>query len=398
MRRFYCMETNTETNEKSPGLYMATFRKEDLYPLWDRCSSITNANLRARMVANLFSAAAACKILFQLGVQADTSIAMQEIPSILSKWDISEVYVNDCRISVRYSFGDYKYFVPKKHERYGLFGDLFMFVRISEDLKLAKLEGFLPCKNINKSNSDSENYYVHSDDLKSLEEIKKYLNIKKPEENIEEVKKWRKHIIEYLEGRLDNKIKFFKRLAVSMFLRQDMIKIENSEYIFNQLADKEDIIRQEIDKDIENIERLAAAFEQSRENILSASESQNFKIECARSNLEKLFNASPSRNVELENIHNKTTEEVMDTLLTPSATAIQKDTLPMTAVLRAFRVFGALILLFLIVGAIFCINDYPRYTTDTSYSVMNSHKVTVVRKKISKIKNKLFKFVGLSDK
>ena len=398
MRRFYCMETNTETNEKSPGLYMATFRKEDLYPLWDRCSSITNANLRARMVANLFSAAAACKILFQLGVQADTSIAMQEIPSILSKWDISEVYVNDCRISVRYSFGDYKYFVPKKHERYGLFGDLFMFVRISEDLKLAKLEGFLPCKNINKSNSDSENYYVHSDDLKSLEEIKKYLNIKKPEENIEEVKKWRKHIIEYLEGRLDNKIKFFKRLAVSMFLRQDMIKIENSEYIFNQLADKEDIIRQEIDKDIENIERLAAAFEQSRENILSASESQNFKIECARSNLEKLFNASPSRNVELENIQNKTTEEVMDTLLTPSATAIQKDTLPMTAVLRAFRVFGALILLFLIVGAIFCINDYPRYTTDTSYSVMNSHKVTVVRKKISKIKNKLFKFVGLSDK
>ena len=45
-------------------------------------------------------------------------------------------------------------------------------------------------------------------------------------------------------------------------------------------AAKEDIIRQEIDKDIANIERLAAAFEQSRENILSSSDSQNFKIEC----------------------------------------------------------------------------------------------------------------------
>ena len=88
----------------------------------------------------------------------------------------------------------------------------------------------------------------------------------------------------------------------------------------------------------------------------------------------------------------------MDTLLTPSATAIQKDILPITAVLRAFRVFGALILLFLIVGAIFCINDYPRYATNTSYYVMNSHKVTVTVKKILKIKNKLFKFIGLSDK
>ena len=111
------MEDNVENIEIPSPEDMVILRKEDFYPIWDKCSFVSNTNLRCRMVANLVVAYAGQKLLSQLGVESDDTFALQNIPSILSRWDISELYVNGCKISVRYAFGDYKYFVAKKQER-----------------------------------------------------------------------------------------------------------------------------------------------------------------------------------------------------------------------------------------------------------------------------------------
>ena len=150
MRLFRSMEDNVENLEIPFQEDMVILQKEDFYPIWDKCSSVSNTNLRCRMVANLVVALAGQKLLSQLEIDADVSSSLQNIPSILSRWDISELYVNGCKVSVRYAFGDYKYFVAKKQERYGLLGDLLMFIRLSDDLSTAKLEGFLPYKKMNK--------------------------------------------------------------------------------------------------------------------------------------------------------------------------------------------------------------------------------------------------------
>ena len=179
MRLLLGMENSEEKLELISQDSIVDLKKEEFYPIWDKCSSVVNTNLRCRMVANLVVALAGKKLLSQFGIETDDSSALQNIPSVLSRWDISELYVNGCKISVRYAFGDYKYFVAKKQERYGLFGDLFMFIRLSDDLSTAKLEGFLPVKNINKANSDSENYYFHTSEFKLFEDIKKYFETKK---------------------------------------------------------------------------------------------------------------------------------------------------------------------------------------------------------------------------
>lgn len=378
------MEENTEKFEEAPQADMVTFRKEDLFPIWDKCSSVMNANLRARMAANLYTATAACRILNGLNIECDTSSAMQEIPSVLCKWDISEVYVNECKISVRYAFGDYKYFVPKKQERYGLLGDLFMFVRIADDLSTAKLEGFLPAKNINKANSDSDNYYFHTNELKPLNDIKKFFSIKRPLEDIETRKTERIKIVQYLDGSLEDKLAFFKLLASSEYLRKEMLKFEKSEKIFTEISAKEDLIKQEIEKDVANISKLADAFIQSRDKILASSDSETFKLECARANLEKLFNSSSTEENYADDIHNKTTEEVMDTLLTPSSSLIQDERLPMSAVLRAFRFFGFLVFITLFAGVLFCYFNYTKYNQSQIFTHLKQNVadwVSIVKKK-----------------
>ena len=358
------MEDNVENIEIPSPEDMVILRKEDFYPIWDKCSFVSNTNLRCRMVANLVVAYAGQKLLSQLGVESDDTFALQKIPSILSRWDISELYVNGCKISVRYAFGDYKYFVAKKQERYGLLGDLFMFIRLSDDLSTAKLEGFLPYEKMNKANSDNENFYFHTSEFKTFEDVKKYFDIPKNQENIESLKNERIKIVQYLEGNLQDKVEFFKLLGESEYLRKEMKKFENSEKIYSQLVEKEDDIKQEIEKDITNISKLADAFMQSREIIIASSDSETFKLECARANLEKLFKSS--KESEIESIKNKSTEEVMDTLLSNSPTMITGGRLPASAVLRAFRLFGSLIMIILFVGAIYCsINYFKNVHTNT---------------------------------
>ncbi len=373
MRLFRSMEDNVENLEIPFQEDMVILQKEDFYPIWDRCSSVSNTNLRCRMVANLVVALAGQKLLSQLEIDADVSSSLQNIPSILSRWDISELYVNGCKISVRYAFGDYKYFVAKKQERYGLLGDLLMFIRLSDDLSTAKLEGFLPVKNINKANSDSENYYFHTSEFKLFEDIKKYFETKKIQEDIESLKKERIKIVQYLEGNLQDKVEFFKLLGGSEYLRKEMIKFENSEKIYSQLVEKEDDIKQEIEKDITNISKLADAFMQSREVIIASSDSETFKLECARANLEKLFNSS--KEPDIESIKNKSTEEVMDTLLSNSPTMITGGRLPASAVLRAFRLFGSLIMIILFVGAIYCSINYLQNVHTNTYDKIKQEVV-----------------------
>ena len=364
MRLLLGMENSEEKLELISQDSIVELRKEEFYPIWDKCSSVVNTNLRCRMVANLVVALAGKKLLSQFGIETDDSSVLQNIPSVLSRWDISELYVNGCKISVRYAFGDYKYFVAKKQERYGLLGDLFMFIRLSDDLSTAKLEGFLPVKNINKANSDSENYYFHTSEFELFEDIKKYFETRKIQEDIESLKKERIKIVQYLEGELSDKVEFFKLLASSEYLRKEMLKFENSEKIFSQIVEKEDIIKQENEKDITKISELADAFIQSRETIIASSDSENFKLECARANLEKLFNSS--KEPDIESIKNKSTEEVMDTLLANSPTMITENRLPVSAVLRAFRMFGVLIFVCLIASAIYCFVNYTKYVNTTS--------------------------------
>ena len=359
------MEEHLENNNLEENLKIQyKLSQYDLHQVWCKCAWMKNANTRSRMVANYLSVIGAQNILANYGIQVDSSSSLQEISSIISRWDIAEVYYGDCKISIRINFSNNKLVIPKKQERYGLLGDFFMFVRLEENT--FELLGFLPLSEISKLESDNEYYYVEQEQLKNFEDIN--LNLVKPKEDIEKTKPERVKIIQYLEGSLEDKISFFKLLSSSKYLREEMIKFEKSEQIYTAIAENEEEIKNEIEKDIVNISKLADAFIQSKGEILKSGNSQNnenienaenFKLECARANLEKLFNSSPSER-DIPDINNQTKEEVMDTLLTPSEIVIQDKRLPMIAVLKAFRFFAFLLLIMFFTAAVYCYYNYSK--------------------------------------
>lgn len=371
------MEENIENfNDIEKNKNIVFLTEQEKFYVYQKCSWVNHSNQRARMAANFLSVVAARKILENYNIEYDTSISLQQISSIISRWDIAEIFVGDCRISVRNNFLDYKLFVPKKHKRYGLLGDLLMFVRFENDC--VKLLGFLNPSDLDEEHSDNENYYIEQDQLKSIDEIN--FNVVKDEENIEELKNERIKIIQYLEGSLDDKVEFFKLLSKSKYLRNEMIKFENSEKIYSKLVENQEKIQTTIEKEVDNISKLADAFIQSKTIIMNSSDSEennnaeNFKIECARANLEKLFNLSPINNEEYIDIQNKTNEEVMDKLLTPSNMVISEDRLPMVAVLKAFRFFAILLLVLFFTAGIFC---YHNYSVMSGYNSILKYKQNV---------------------
>ena len=358
------MEEFTENFNNIKPLDIISFSYDELKEIGYKSSRFKNSN-KSRIIANFYAAKAAEKILTNFGLNCDTSFSLQEIPSIIEKWDVAEVFVNHCCVSVRYNFDDYKLYIPQKHERYGLLGDIIMFVRFENNM--VKLLGFLPVEELDRTNSDNENYYIDKESLKSFDEIDFYVT--KSPENLETLKKEKIKIIKYLDGTIEDKIEFFKLLSRSEYLREEMIKFEHAASVYSALVEKEDAIKEEINRNAANVSQLADAFIQSKAQIINIGEQQktadNFKLECARANLEKLFNSSDSNAEIMEDIHNKSISEVVDTLLIKSDIVRQGERLPIGAILRAFKVFVFLLITMLITAGIFCYTNYNKY--DTKY-------------------------------
>lgn len=368
------METEDNNINIEPSKDEIVVPQNIIYQILDKSARIKNSSIRNRVYVNMFSAIAGKMILKNYDIESNISFGLQQIMAIISKWDISELFVGLCRVSVRHVFGEYKPFIPKKHEKYGLFGHLFMFIRIDENYN-AKLLGFLPQKDLNKTNSDDENYYVEIEELKNLDEIKDCFKIKPEIENISELKKERKQIIHYFEGKIDDKIAFFRMLAKSRYLREEMIKYESAQMIFSEMIKRETDIKKELERDMDKISQLADAFIQSKNQILthSAESAESFKLECTRANLEKLFN-TPSFSVE-KNIENKSSEEVMDILLTKSEYTIKDDKLPI-GVLRflvSFFIFFVLFFVFLLY-----LNSTGLF--NYNYGIKSNTKINIINK------------------
>ena len=372
------MEKFLEKNmSKNVDSFLIT--NQDINEAQQECAYIENASVRARMVANLYSVLGAKKFFTFLGGEVSTKNCLQNIQSIFSKNDISEIYVNGHRVSVRLNFEDYKLFIPKKHEKYGFITDIIMFVRF-EDFKI-KVLGFLERENLYKLNSDNDNYYVRLKDLKPIDKVKEFFYEEIVEENIDNLKNERIKIIQYLLGKLQDKIEFFNLLSKSDYLRDAMIKYEIASKYYKLIIENENVIKSSIESETRakneiakrlNSVNMSDAFIQNFgvSDWLSDSSLEHiagFKNDCAKANIEKLFNYSLV--VQEKDCQDKYDED--DEII------FEEDRLPMKAILDAFKLFTLLFLICLITCGIFCYIDYKSITSTKGYLSVRSkiHKI-----------------------
>lgn len=265
-----------------------------------RCNHIKNANIRGRAFLNLLTEELGMQFFKKLNLKATNTNSLQNIKSILSRIDIAEIFTLNNRFGIRYVFDDTNLFIPKKQDKYNMISDFYMFIKINFDNQTAELLGFIPFDDINPDNSDNKNFLIKSEQLKTFDEIKDKIKNKSSlfdETTFESKSKneWIEDILKYLNGKIEDKIAFLSAVSDSQNLRFLLKEFEKSETIFNLIADNEQKIKEEISKEISSISNLADAFIQSKNVILNNNPTEidsakDFKLECARANLEKLFN------------------------------------------------------------------------------------------------------------
>ena len=79
------------------------------------CSSIENADIRNRAVANVIAARTAYRYFEGMQYDVDCESGLHNIPQIMDEEDISDIYVNGAYVDVRVYFSKDELCVPKSH-------------------------------------------------------------------------------------------------------------------------------------------------------------------------------------------------------------------------------------------------------------------------------------------
>ena len=161
------------------------------------CNTIKDSEIRNRAVSNALASDIVKK--YFLDIEVDTSSGLHNIPEVISRIDISDIYLKDSYIDVRLYFNKNEIYVPKIHFEKQILPIAYMFLKIDESLSGALVTGFITPESIDTSVDYNGYYKVSEDSLVSYYDIEPLVveNSFEGDNNIE------KMIFDYLE---DNKV------------------------------------------------------------------------------------------------------------------------------------------------------------------------------------------------
>lgn len=146
--------------------------ERDLREAQELCSGFTDANVRNNSIASHFAAKIAEKFFSNSNLDFDTETSLHCLENIVSKYEISDVYVNGNYIDIRFYFDEQEIGVPKQHYDDEMLPLAYMFIKLQPDLlSQAEVTGFMLPDTITVI-EDNEGYYpVNENAFVPFEEI-----------------------------------------------------------------------------------------------------------------------------------------------------------------------------------------------------------------------------------
>ena len=122
--------------------------------------------------------------------------------------------------------------VPKIHYDLGVLPIAYMFIKLNEDISSGSVVGFIRPSEVDRS-VDVEGYYpVKEEDLVSYYDIEGYIG-SDIEADSEDLKK---DILDYLDGKLQDKALFYQKLINSKSARLDLIAADKANHVFKYVS------------------------------------------------------------------------------------------------------------------------------------------------------------------
>lgn len=224
----------------------------------DVCNSIDDPKIRNRAVANVLAAGVSKK--YFTDIEVDTDSGLHNVPFVLNKLDISDIYINDSYIDVRVYFNDDELCVPKSHFDRDLLPVAYMFVKLDSELSGGVVTGFLPASSVDTKNDINGYYKVSENDLVSYYDIEGQLVSAYFDD---EPNDFDNQIFDYLDGRLEDENEFYKVLLKSRYCRNQLKNAANVQSIMRGIAGIDLSSKQDLLQDMESDSLEELQFDES---------------------------------------------------------------------------------------------------------------------------------------
>ena len=214
--------------------------ERDLELAQDICRLIPEEGIRNRAVANAVAANIAEKFFDKETYKVDSISGLHNIGAVLEDIDISDIYINNSYIDVRIYFNEDTLCIPKAHFDNNLTPSAYMFVKANPELSGATVTGFILPENVDKTSLNGDYYVVEENSLVSFYDIETNLIYTEDNYAVDD-----EEIYAYIEGRIEDKSLFYRKLTASESARLKLAKVIKAQYIFNFVSIPEDADFQE---------------------------------------------------------------------------------------------------------------------------------------------------------
>lgn len=197
--------------------------------------TIADNLLKTKAYYNALAANAVMHYLKEKGLLHGDIVNMHSCSKVLVDFEIADIQLPNLHVDVRAVFDENEIFIPKKHFENKILPDIYLVMKLDEDLANGTLLGFVEPAKINKQNQNEEYYFVNKSILTSPEKLEDLINslpVKQQymiSENAEAAIE--KLIMLYMDHDIDDvKLeKLLDYLKNSVIAREKLVEFENFE-------------------------------------------------------------------------------------------------------------------------------------------------------------------------
>ncbi len=129
--------------------------------------AIADKLLKTKAYYNALLAGSVMRYLEEKGLLRGEVVNMHSSSKMLVDFEVADIQLPNLHIDVRGVFDENEIFIPKKHFENKILPDIYLVVKLDEDLTRGTLLGFVEPARINKENQNEEYYFVNKSALTS---------------------------------------------------------------------------------------------------------------------------------------------------------------------------------------------------------------------------------------
>ena len=150
--------------------------KEVLEQARNSIRTIADNLLKTKAYYNALAANAVMQYLKDKGLLRGEIVNMHSSSKMLVDFEIADIQLPNLYIDVRAVFNENEIFIPKKHFENKLIPDIYLIMKLDDDLTNGTLLGFVEPAKINKQNQNDEYYFVNKSILTPPSKLAELIN------------------------------------------------------------------------------------------------------------------------------------------------------------------------------------------------------------------------------